>query len=281
MRANDFEAAWAINDAVLAARDPAQADDPTLPYHRRWVWDGRPFDNRRVLVRCYHGLGDTIQFARYLAPLRSRASHMTIEVQPELAGLLHGMADRIHPFDPAQPLPPADVDIEIMELAHALRLPPDPAPYLHAKPSPQDGIGLCWQAGGWDPSRSIPASALHPLRLLPLISLQRGPAAADAATIGAIDPLRGSMDIHATTSLVAGLDAVITVDTMIAHLAAALGRPTIVLLPDNADWRWGRGPRCAWYRTAQLVRQPRPGQWAPAVQAALACIGALIRTTRA
>src|SRR3954454_12010069 len=72
MRAGDFDTAWAVSDRVLAERDPATRDDPRLPYHLRWVWDGRRFDDRDVLVRCYHGLGDTIQFCRYLAPLRAR-----------------------------------------------------------------------------------------------------------------------------------------------------------------------------------------------------------------
>ncbi len=268
MRAADFDAAWAINDAVLATRDPVQADDPTLPYHQRWVWNGSPIAGRHVLVRCYHGLGDTIQFARYLAPLRARAAHVTLEVQPELASLLHGFADSIHPFDPTRPLPPAQTTIEIMELAHALRLPPVPAPYIHPTPTPHKGIGLCWQSGGWDPSRSLPASTLIPLRHHPLISLQRGPATAEAAAIGATDPLHGSMDIPAMAALIAGLDAIVTVDTMVAHLSAAIGRPTIVLLRHHADWRWGRGPTTPWYANARLARQPAPGRWAPAVEQA-------------
>ena len=72
MRSGDFDAAHAISDAVLAARDPAGRDDPNLPYHMRWVWDGRAFDGRHVLVRCYHGLGDTLQFARFLPAARAK-----------------------------------------------------------------------------------------------------------------------------------------------------------------------------------------------------------------
>ena len=63
-----FRGGWAINDCgARPARPKRQRDDPSLPYHLRWVWDGRPFDGRDVLVRCYHGLGDTLQFCRYLA----------------------------------------------------------------------------------------------------------------------------------------------------------------------------------------------------------------------
>ncbi len=99
MRRGDFTAAWRISDAVLATRDPATRDDPGLPYHLRWVWDGAPLDGRDVLVRCYHGLGDTIQFARYLAPLRARAARVTLEAPPELRALLAGCG---RPGDPVR-----------------------------------------------------------------------------------------------------------------------------------------------------------------------------------
>lgn len=281
MRRADLAAAWAVSDRVLAARDPATRDDPAQPYHERWVWDGRPLAGRRVLVRCYHGLGDTLQFSRYLLPLRRVAAHVTVEAQRELLPLLALLPgpDRLHPFDPADPLPPAECDIEVMELAHALRLPPDPAPLLRLPPDPglAGGVGLCWQAGGWDPDRSMPAAALLPLvRHVRAVSLQRGPAAADAAGLGATDPLGGDMTIMATARLVAGLDAVVTVDTMVAHLAGLLGRPTVVLLKTEPDWRWharaeGAGPlgRSIWYDSVRTARQARPGDWRSAVERVL------------
>lgn len=284
MRRADLQAAWAVSDRVLAARDPATRDDPTQPYHQRWVWDGRPFAGRRVLVRCYHGLGDTLQFSRYLAPLRRVVAHLTLEVQPELLPLLALLPgpDVLHPFDPADPLPPSECDIEVMELAHALRLSPDPAPLLRLRPdaghpAPSGGVGLCWQAGGWDPDRSMPAAALAPLlgHIRP-ISLQRGPAAADAALLGAADPLAGAMAMLPTARLIAGLDAVVTVDTMVVHLAGLLGCPTVVLLKTEPDWRWhagaeGPGPlgRSIWYDSVRMARQTRPGDWRSAIERVL------------
>ena len=106
MRADDVERAWAISADILAARDPATRDDPAMPYHQRWVWDGRAFDSEDVLVRCYHGLGDTIQFARYLPILASRAASVRLEVQPRLIELLAGLPGiaELIPFDPAQGL---------------------------------------------------------------------------------------------------------------------------------------------------------------------------------
>lgn len=275
MRRGDFPAAWTVSDAVLAARDPTTRDNPALPYHLRWVWDGRALDGRRVLVRCYHGLGDTLQFCRYLPLLRPRVAALTVETQPELVPLLARLPgpDQVVPFDPAYPLPAPDADIEIMELAHALRLPPPAPPYLHVAPRRPEGtglfVGLCWAAGGWDPDRSVPIEALAPLASLPglhLVSLQRGPAANAAGSELFATAQDHLMDLMRTAHLMAGLDLVVTVDTMVAHLAAAIGRPTWLLLKSDADWRWGRG-RSAWYPAVRQFRQPAPGDWGTPIAA--------------
>jgi hypothetical protein len=171
-------------------------------------------------------------------------------------------------FDPAAPSPPSACDIEIMELGHALRLPPDavPPPYLAPPPIAGGGrkegarplIGLCAQAGDWDRERSIPlpllAGALppgtRPVRLQP--------DGADALPWANPGPLG---DLAETAALVCSVDLVITVDTMIAHLAGALGRPAWVVLKANADWRWMEGHSTAWYPSLRLYRQHRPGDW--------------------
>jgi len=281
MRAGAFDDAWAVSDAVLGARDPATRDDPALPYHLRWLWDGRALEGRRVLVRCYHGLGDTLQFCRYLPLLRRRVAGLTLEAQPELIPLLRSLPgpDRLIPFRPEAPVPASNCnietpqcDIEVMELAHALRLVPDGAPYLAAEPLPRpDGdtlVGLCWQAGGWDPGRSVPLPVLAPLGRVPgvrLISLQRGPGLDELTDAGAppvLDIGDRSTDVLAVARLLATLDLVVTVDTMIAHLAGALGRPTWLLLQAAADWRWMSGRQSLWYDSVRLYRQTEPGQWA-------------------
>ncbi len=269
MAEGDFEAAWQASDDVLAARDPAGADDPAQPCHLRWVWDGRPLEGRRVLVRCYHGLGDTLQFARYLAPLRARAAHVTLEAQPPLLPLLHriGGADRLVPFDPAAPLPPDECNIEIMELAHALRLPPTPAPYLVIEPQARRQerlqVGLCWQAGAtWDRDRGIADNPVGLLERVPgvtLHSLQPG-----AAIAGTDCP----DTIADTAQLVAALDLVVSVDTMVAHLAGSIGTPVWLLLKSSPDWRWlAGGDGSPWYGGIRKFRQARPGEWGPPLAA--------------
>jgi hypothetical protein len=266
MRRADYAAAWDISDSVLAARDPGTRDDPALPYHRRWVWDGTPFAGQHVLVRCYHGLGDTLQFARYLPALRRLAASLTVEVQPELLSLLRTLPgpDRWVAFDPAAPLPPTKCDVEIMELCHALRLPPDAVvpPYLWVSPAtcPQRTIGLCWQAGGWDADRSLPAEMLAAFGTGPVLSLQRGPMALPA---GVLNPEGCPDDIARTAALIAGTEMVITVDTMVAHLAGALGHPAWLLLKHDADWRWMAGRTDSpWYPSMRIYRQRRQGDWA-------------------
>lgn len=137
MRRGEWTAAWRVCDRVLRAR----AGTPCLhcPRHEQYVWDGRPVEGKRVLVRCYHGLGDTVQFVRFLAPLRARAREVILWAQPPLLPLLATAAgvDRLLPLHDGTPDADYDVDLEIMELAHLFR--PTPAtlprtvPYLHPR----------------------------------------------------------------------------------------------------------------------------------------------------
>ena len=264
MRQGNLRTAWAIADRNLRARDPATRDDPRQPYHERWVWDGGDLRGREIVVRCYHGLGDTLQFVRFLPLLRARASRVTLEAQPELAALLSGLpgVDRLVPFDLARPIP-AECAIEIMELQHALRAEPPPAPPLRVSPlsiAAGAATGVCWQAGAWDHARSIPLALLRPVLPTDAVSLQRGAAAA-----GLPDPLDGDMAVGATAGLIAALDRVVTVDTMVAHLAGTLGRPVHLLLRHEADWRWELGERTRWYPAMRIHRQTAPGDWSGAV----------------
>lgn len=269
MRGERYADAWALSDAALARRDPATRDDPSLPYHLRWVWDGAALEGRDVLVRCYHGLGDTLQFARFLPLLAARARSVTLEAQPHLLPLLAQLPglDRLHPFDPAHPLPPGGCDIEITELPHALRAAPQGAParYLTAAPAPLPSgtVGLCYRAGDWDDARSVPPAMFRGIAgSTPCLTL-----VAEPTPLPVLNPEGCPMDIGATAALIAGVDLVVTVDTMIAHLAGALGAPTWLLLKAEPDWRWCPGRRdSAWYPAMRCFTQLSPGDW-PAVLA--------------
>lgn len=270
MRAGEFAEAWLLCDQVLRERPQVTRDDPRLPYHLRWVWDGREFAGKHVLVRCYHGLGDTIQFARFLPLLARRTASLTLEVQPCLVELIRSIVSReddvaidVVAFDLANPLPPAECDLEITELDFALRASPDAArpPYLFVPGDvlPDDVIGLCYGAGGWDPERSLPMELLAPIcRRSRCVTLMPEPTA-----IGVINPGGCPFDMVATAALVASTKLVITVDTMIAHLAGAMGKPTWLLLKHAPDWRWTPGSTTSpWYPTMRLYHQGKPGDWA-------------------
>ena len=268
MRRGDDETAWAISDRVLARRNPTSRDDPTLPYHQRWVWDGSALAGRTVLVRCYHGLGDTLQFARFLPALSAKAESVTVEAPPALCTLLAQIPGlhRLIPFRPASPTPRPDTDVEIMELHHALRIPVatvSPA-YLHVTPAPAPptAIGVCTQAGGWDDARSLPSVArgalLQTIRAsgTAVFTLQPG------ADPGFVNAEGAPSAIEATAALMAGLARIMTVDTMVAHLAGALGLPAWLLLKQDADWRWGEGEAGSpWYPGMRIFRQSGQGDW--------------------
>ena len=275
MRRGDFAAAWAVNDAVLAGRDPRTRDDPSLPYHQRWVWDGTPFEDADLLVRCYHGLGDTLQFSRYLPILAARARRLTVEAQPELLPFLAAApgTGTLVPFNPAHPMPPAPCTLEIMEAGHVLRcLPPPlrlPLPPHTLTPRPSLGrlrAGLCWAASGWDPDRSVPPHCLGILAAVPGVAWtclqQGGPRDIGETRFG--PPLPPGGDVAGTAALLRTLDLVVTVDTMVAHLAGTLGVPALVMLKAEPDWRWlPDRARSPWYPSLRLCRQPVPGAWEP------------------
>lgn len=278
MLLGDFDAAWQVSDAVLAATPPDGFDRRDLPFHRRQVWRGSPLAGRDVLVRCYHGLGDVIQFIRYMPLLGLVARSVAVQAEPRLFGLLGGVAgiDRLVPLaDHAEP--PFEVDIELMELPYAFRTRPAtlPAavPYLSAAPLPvwrrRRRVGLVWAAGHWDGGhRSLPPASCAPLCRMPgidWICLQRGDGLARLSPADGLrfaEPVDGGEDIVDTAALIRSLDLVISVDTMVAHLAGALGVPVWTLLAHAADWRWMlERADSPWYPTMRLFRQPTPGDW--------------------
>src|SRR4051812_11338427 len=176
MRRGDFAAAWRLSDAALQQRLQDGRDERLRPRHLQQVWDGRPLAGQRVLVRCYHGLGDTMQFVRLLPLLRRRAREVILWAQPQLLDVLATAAgfDRLLPLHDGDPDVARDADIELMELPHILRLDcaeiPQQVPYLLRElrrrsraPATRRRVGIAWRAGAWDAARSITAGQLAPL----------------------------------------------------------------------------------------------------------------------
>jgi hypothetical protein len=290
MLLGDFESAWRLADADRDRRGHAGISGTDWPRHLRPVWDGAELRGARVLVRCYHGLGDTIHFARYLPLLAKRAARVRVEAQPELIPLLRtlpGCFDLL-PLG-AEDHPPArfgcNAEIDVTELPHAFRTTiggiPAAIPYLRAERDRSDEaarrlsaasrsrrVGLVWAAGAWKTERSVRLEKLSPLAAIPgvvLVNLQRGP----EYRISREPPVLPSMiEVFATDAIaeaaatIANLDLVVTVDTMVAHLAGALGVPVWLMLHFAADWRWLTDrTRSPWYPTMRLFRQKLPGDW--------------------
>lgn len=290
MLAGKFAAAWHIGDLILARRRRADLNRHDQPFHLRHVWDGSALAGRDVLVRCYHGLGDTIQFIRFAPLVKRVARSVTVQAVPALHGLLAGCAgiDRLVSLGYSEPDPPFDVDIELMEVPHALRTTertiPAEIPYVRVprrrpmpalRHDPRLRVGLVWRAGDWDGRRSVPLSQLAPLggmAGIALTNLQRGPGLAElncpAVPAFADGPGAWTDDLVDTAAMVATLDLVIAVDTMVAHLAGALGVEVWMLLHSSADWRWMLDrDDTPWYPTMRLFRQDSPGEWEPVVEA--------------
>jgi hypothetical protein len=284
MKQGDWERAWQESEAALRSRAQPRGGESNLPLHMRDVWNGTDFVGRRVLVRCHHGLGDSLQFLRYLPVLKQHVPRLSLKIQNELRPLLAGISeiDAILSLD--DPDPDFQVDLEIMELPFALRhlAPKIPElPNLVVSPELRQSfrssfsgprIGVAWSAGNFIPERSLSPRFLK--RLLQIIkdewpgaifSLQRGPAVelldeADRRIFqaGAEAPAL----IQDTAAWIAEMDLVISVDTMVAHLSGSLRRPTWILLRQDCDWRWMLDREDSpWYSTARLFRQDHEGDW--------------------
>jgi tetratricopeptide (TPR) repeat protein len=255
------------------------------------AWDGAPLDGRTILLYAEQGLGDTLQFVRYAAAVRSRVGRVLVECQPALLPLLQRCPgiDQVVASDGT--LPSFDVHASILSLPGILgttlaTIPAD-IPYLFAEESLierwrgelgrlADGlrVGIVWQgslAHRGDRRRSVPLERFEPLARLEhiqLLSLQVGTGVEQLATVG---QRLGVIDVGSRfdpTSLADAaavlrcLDLVVTVDTAIAHLAGALGVPVWVAIAFSPDWRWLLGrDDSPWYPTLRLFRQRQPGEW--------------------
>ena len=288
MLTGNFEAGWAGREARWKATNLAAV----YPKFSQPVWLGDgPIEGKTILVHQDEGLGDTIQFARYVPMLAARGARVILVVEKALRPLLSELpgVSQCLPIA-AGPLPAFDVHCPMssLPLAFATRLDtiPSAASYLPAPAGDRAEaweqrlgrhdklrVGLVWSgsvAHRNDQNRSIPLRAMSGILDLDatFVSLQKDPRAADKTVLlersDIIDLTADLADFSATAALVSCLDLVITVDTSVAHLAGALGRPTWILLPYTPDYRWLLDrDDSPWYPTVRLFRQDESRDYAP------------------
>ncbi|MBS0245913.1 MAG: tetratricopeptide repeat protein [Proteobacteria bacterium] len=262
----------------------------------RPLWVGEfPLGRKAILLHAEQGLGDTIQFARYASMLAGSGGRVILEVQPELKTLLTNLPAIASCHARGEALPAYDVQCPLGSLPLALKTTaanvPAPIPYVAADPErvtkwrpaidvlPGKRVALAWAGHVHhinDTNRSIPLATLEPLLAqegVSFVSIQHELRDSDADLLARhrnVTHLGEQFaDMADTAAVLSLVDLVIAVDTSVAHLAAAMGRPTWVLLPFTPDWRWTlTGAHSPWYPQARLFRQPAIGDW-PAVVAAL------------
>ncbi len=288
-----YERAWIHYEA----RWRGSAAQAPLPLSATPVWQpGESLSGRVVLVQAEQGLGDTLQFLRFVPCLDAVGARVDLQVRPELVALLRRRwPERKIDALGAAPAPDVEARIALLSLPLALQVkdPGAAAPYLHADPAriarwsgelgPSSGvrIGVAWRGNPrkrHDPQRSLPTEALRPwleataAKSWSIVALQRDANERERAWLSQFPhvdvPGERLQDFDDTAAVMALCDRVVSVDTSVIHLAGALGRPAIVLLKFSSDWRWGIDrPDGATYRSVRALRQPAPGDWAPVVRA--------------
>jgi tetratricopeptide (TPR) repeat protein len=280
----EFPAAW--DDLEWRLRLPAlgaPAVAPELP-----VWTGQPLAGRRLLLHAEQGLGDAVQFVRYVPLLAREAAAVSVVCHGPLAPLVRATWPDVEVRTFGEPPPAADLRLPLMSVAAVRRASldeiPSGVPYLRASPervaawrdrvgAEGPRVGLCWR-GNWQNRegrhRAVPPDALSPLARLPSLGWFDLTLDRDGETPGwpLIDLSTGLTDLGETAAALACLDLIITIDTSVAHLAGALGRPTWVMLAHAADWRWlEQRADSPWYPTLRLFRQRVAGDWSDVIEA--------------
>ena len=286
LASGNFRAGWAEYEWRFRSKLFRDA----MPKMTRPNWNGMPLPGRRLVISTDQGFGDSFQFARYIPMAAARCGDVTVlcrKPQVPLMLRIPGVTRCILDLKQAG---------EYAAFCWLASLPyvfgtevstiPAATPYLTAAPSRrahwrgrlasvvgQDGVrvGLVWAGNAENTAdwrRSVPLAALSGLAAIPgvrLVSLQKPVPEADRpafASMGLVDFAGELVDFGETAAAIANVDLVVTVDSAVAHLAGAMGVPTLALIYEPADWRWmtqrGDSP---WYPTMRLFRQKRAGQW--------------------
>lgn len=284
----DWLAAWTEFEWRL--KEP-QVSKHLLPTDRP-QWKGEDLTDKTILLQFEQGFGDTLQFVRYAPMVKARGGRVILRAQGPLVSLMRTVAGIDDVFDSKQEAPAFDVHVPLLSLPLIFGTQDDtvPAtmPYVAADPDlvvrwrerlgahSGSSVGLVWQGNpshAYDWRRSLPFDRLRPLLDCPgarFVSLQVGAGRSQLTEFddGIVDA-GAEIDTASfadAAAIIANLDLVITVDSAIAHLAGAMGKPVWILLAKGSDWRWLRGrDDTPWYPQARLFRQVNPGDWSEVI----------------
>lgn len=253
------------------------------------VWSGElPLVGKKILLHSEQGFGDTIQFSRYAVQVASLGANVLLEVPEPLLGVLYGLGSAIELVERGKPLPAFDYHCSLLSLPLAFNTDAMSIParqsYLRGERAKvmewsqrlglktRPRIGIVWSGNADhvnDHNRSIPLSAL--MASLPdtceYVSLQKEVRASDRRVLESHSEIRhfgeALKDFGDTAALCDLMDLVVSVDTSVAHLSGAVGRPTWILLPHVPDWRWLLDrDESPWYPSVKLYRQASDREWA-------------------
>ncbi len=276
----DYASGWKLYEARHERKTP------NLRHFSQPQWKGEPLNGKRILLHAEQGFGDTIQFLRYVPMVNEAGGRIVLDVPKQVRRLAAAMEDVTAVVATGEAIPEFDIQCPLMSLPLAfgttLETIPSDVPYIVVpheaaekaaeRAWPEGGlrVGLVWGATTRqfeDSDRSIALSMFEPILAAAnthFYSLQFGMQARElqSGKTPITDLSTEIADFAETAALISHLDLVITVDTSVAHVAGALGKPTWVLLPFSSDWRWlvGRDDS-PWYPAVRLFRQPRPGDW--------------------
>ncbi len=289
LRQGDYERGWPEYEYRPSRRTIAESP----------AWQGEPIEGKTILVLAEQGLGDMLHFLRYAPLLRAKGAKVIVEMPKTLLPMLERSAGADAWVALGDPFPPHDMHVSLASLP--LRTKALPAPYPLAKPIraeawrrelsrlPGKKIGIAWQGNPKMPLdclRSFRLRAFVPLAQVPgvtLVSLQKHFGLDQIPTAGVplvdwserIDRDEPFLD---TAAIMTQLDWVIVPDSVLAHLAGALGVPTWLVLSTSSDWRWGRDRGdTPWYPAMRLFRQQQLGDW-DEVFGRLSSAGEVLRT---
>lgn len=260
--------AWALYESRSGLLEMRNWPDP----HRRWT--GGDIAGRTVLLHAEQGLGDTLQFVRYVPMVAARGARVILAVQSALVRLLQGTPGADLVVAGGAGMPAFDLYCPLLSLrgvfGTTLDTIPKPLPVASASnPAARHGklrVGLAWAGNPNfldDRRRSVDPALLAPLGEVPGISLHSLQFGADKLPVpGMEDLMQGVTDFADTAARIAGLDLVIAVDTSVAHLAATMGKPVWLLSRFHGCWRWMHEREdTPWYPSMRIYRQPRLNDW--------------------